>query len=289
MSEEELILTAESVSVQSERVVFISEAARVLASSIDYEETFRCLSRLIVPRMADWVTINRLLPDGTFERVAHRHVDPEFDDKLHRMNLPPPPKDARVGVSQVLKTAKAILIPEKADEYLNVLEGAGWSSELIGAIREMKVVSTMSVPMVKDGNQVIGGLTFFTTEKSERHYGEEDLRTAKELATLAAMAIHNATLHRKAVDDVQRMRVLNSMRDEYIRKQIHDIRTPLTALSLLIELIAKTPPASARIQSLVARAQENIRRASQMLGNLRANAPSESSLDCNFAGKPISN
>lgn len=282
MSVEELTASAESISAQSERVVFISEAARVLASSIDYEETFRCLSQLIVPRIADWVTINRLLPDGSFERVAHRHADPVFDEKLHKMKLPPPPRSAVVGVSQVLKTAQSILITKNAHEYLNTLEAAGWSPDLIRVLREMKTVSTLAVPMVREKNQVIGGLTIFTTEISGRHYGEEDLQMAKELASLAAMAIHNATLHRRAVDEVQRMRVLNTMRDEYIRKQIHDIRTPLTALSLLIELIGRSPPAPERVQALVAKARENISRASQMLGNLRANAPTEAQANCSL-------
>jgi GAF domain-containing protein len=148
----------------------------------------------------------------------------------------------------------------------------------------MKIVSTMAVPMIKD-KKVIGGLTFFTTEKSGRRYDEADLRLAQELASLAAMAIHNATLHRRAVDEVQRMRVLNTMRDEYIRKQIHDIRTPLTALSLILELIARSPPVPERIQSLIERARQNITRASQMLGNLRANQPSEANGNCALRGE----
>jgi signal transduction histidine kinase len=136
--------------------------------------------------------------------------------------------------------------------------------------------------MIRDKKEIIGGITFFTTERSGRRYDESDLQMAQELATLAAMAIHNATLHRRAVDEVQKMRVLNTMRDEYIRKQIHDIRTPLTALSLLIELIGRSPPVPERIQSLVKRARENIDRASQMLGNLRAKAPTEKDVGCSF-------
>lgn len=281
---DELAHRAESLSTLSERVAFVSEAARVLAASIDYEETFKCLSLLIVPRVADWVTINRLLPDGSFERVAHHHADPVFNERLQRMTFSPPPKDAKVGIAQVLKTGESILVSDQCIEYLKVLEGAGWSSELLRMLREMKVVSAMAVPMKKEKSQVIGGLTFFTTERSGRHYDENDLRMAQEVGMLGAMAIHNATLHRRAVNEVQKMRVLTTMRDEYIRKQIHDIRTPLTALSLLIELIGRSPPVPERIQSLVARARENIARASQMLGNLRTNAPSESDAECAFRG-----
>ena len=287
MSVDELTKRAESLTQLSDRVAFISEAARVLASSIDYAQTFECLSRLIVPRIADWVTINRLLPDGRFERVAHHHVDPAFNERLHRMNLPPPPRDAKVGVSQVLKTAESILVPEDAHGYISVLERAGWSPALIGVLREMKLVSAMAVPMVRE-NQVIGGLTVFTTEQSGRHYNKDDLRMAQELATLAALAIHNSTLHRRAVDEVQRMQVLETMRDEYIRKQIHDIRTPLTALSMLIELIGRSPPVPERIQNLVERARLNIARASEMLGNLRTNSPSKDLGSCNIIEKPAS-
>lgn len=288
LSMEELAKRAESLTQLSDRVAFISEAARVLASSIDYEQTFECLSRLIVPRIADWVTINRLLPDGSFERVAHHHVDPVFNERLHQMSLPPPPRDAKVGVSQVLKTAQSILVAEDAHGYLNVLEKAGWSPELIGVLREMKLVSAMAVPMVRDKNQVIGGITVFTTEQSKRHYNEDDLRMVQELSTLAALAIHNATLHRRAVDEVQKMQVLEKMHDEYIRKQIHDIRTPLTALSMLIELIGRSPPVPERIQNLVERARKNIARASEMLGNLRANAPTREAQGCHLIDKPVS-
>jgi GAF domain-containing protein len=280
VSVDELARKAESLSTLSERVAFLSEAARVLSSSIQYEETFQCLSLLIVPRVADWATINRLLPDGSFERVAHHHADPVFDERLQRMKPSPPPKNAKVGIAHVLKSGESILVPDHCLEYLNTLEAAGWSPQLISVLREMRVVSAMAVPMIRDKNQIIGGLTFFTTERSGRHYDDEDLQMAKELATLAAMAIHNAALHRHAVDEVQKMRVLTTMRDEYIRKQIHDIRTPLTALSLLIELIGRSPPVPERIQSLVKRARENIDRASQMLGNLRAKAPTEKDVEC---------
>ena len=55
---------------------FLAEAGRVLAGSLDYEETLSSVARLAVPDIADWCGID-VLADGELARVAVAHVDPE--------------------------------------------------------------------------------------------------------------------------------------------------------------------------------------------------------------------
>ena len=54
---------------------FLAEAGRVLAGSLDYEETLAAVARLAVPDIADWCAVD-VLVDGEFKRVATAHVDP---------------------------------------------------------------------------------------------------------------------------------------------------------------------------------------------------------------------
>ncbi len=55
---------------------FMSEASRVLASSMDYADTLQRVARLVVPRIADWCAIDVLDEQKRIERVAVHHSDP---------------------------------------------------------------------------------------------------------------------------------------------------------------------------------------------------------------------
>jgi PAS domain-containing protein len=54
---------------------FLAEASRVLAGSLDYQQTLRTVARLAVPEVADWCGVDLAVGDE-LERVAVAHVDP---------------------------------------------------------------------------------------------------------------------------------------------------------------------------------------------------------------------
>src|SRR5690606_40675791 len=58
---------------------FLSEGARVLASSIDYEETLRATADLAVPTFADICLIDVVQEDGELRRIASTSADPAID------------------------------------------------------------------------------------------------------------------------------------------------------------------------------------------------------------------
>src|SRR6266446_5159471 len=55
---------------RQERFAFLADASNVLASSLDFEETFRNLARLVVPRIADFCIVLSAEEDGGMRQVA---------------------------------------------------------------------------------------------------------------------------------------------------------------------------------------------------------------------------
>ncbi len=60
-----------------QRLAFLAEASATLSSSLDYEATLATVARLAVPTLADWCAVDLLGDDGSIERMAVAHVDPE--------------------------------------------------------------------------------------------------------------------------------------------------------------------------------------------------------------------
>ena len=60
-----------------DRGAFLAAAGATLTSSLDLHETLRALANLAVPAIADWCTVDILTEDGSVERVAVSHKDPE--------------------------------------------------------------------------------------------------------------------------------------------------------------------------------------------------------------------
>jgi PAS domain S-box-containing protein len=171
---------------------FLAEASRVLAGSLDYEETLRVIARLAVPEIGDWCAVDLLDETGEITHVATAHAEPEKVALAHelRSRYPSDP-DSASGVANVLRTGRAELWGEIPDA---LLEAAAVDAEHLRLIREVGMVSAMVVPMRLRG-RTLGAITLVSAE-SRRRFDEHDLATVEDLATRAATAVDNARLYR---------------------------------------------------------------------------------------------
>ena len=181
-------VTEEREAAESQR--FLSEAGRILSSSLDYDDTITNVARLAVPRIGDWCGVDLREEDGTTRSVVVAHVDPakvEWAKEL-REKYPPDPREDR-GVNKVLKTGESELYPfiprelllESAvdDEHLRLIDSIGMQSAIIA-------------PMTARG-KTLGAITFVSAE-SGRIYDNDDVLLAQELAARCGLAVDNARL-----------------------------------------------------------------------------------------------
>src|ERR687893_503118 len=172
---------------------FLAEVGASLSSSLDYRTTLARVARLAVPHLADWCVVDILEEeDGSLDRLAVAHQDPEKVALVHELQKRyPPDPDAPRGVAQVSRTGRSELVPEIPE---SLLEEAARDAEHRKILRGLGLKSYMIVPLVARG-RTLGAISLVSAE-SGRRYGEADLELAKELARRAALAVDNARLYR---------------------------------------------------------------------------------------------
>jgi len=174
-----------------EQLRFISEASKLLASSLDYETTLTNVARLAVPRLADWCAIDLVEPNGRVIRVHTAHVDPHKEALARELDRRyPPAPNAPIGVPNVLRTGKSELMTEIPDA---LIEAAARSPEHLRLARELKLRSYIIAPLLV-GEKAIGAISFIGEEDGCR-YDERDLSFVEDLARRAALAVSNARLY----------------------------------------------------------------------------------------------
>ncbi|WP_369945956.1 PAS domain-containing protein [Vitiosangium sp. GDMCC 1.1324] len=183
---------------------FLSEAGSLLASSLDYETTLSALTRLAVPRLADWCSLDILGEDGVVRLLSVAHVDPAKVKWAHelRRRYPPDPKDPH-GIHEVLRTGRSSVLPDIPDV---LLVASARDKEHLRIARELGLRSAMTVPLTAR-DRTFGALSLVTAE-SGRHFTPADVAFAEQLASRAALAVDNARLYRNAVRAEERFRSL---------------------------------------------------------------------------------
>ena len=115
---------------------FMAQASRVLASSMDYDETLQRVARLAASELAEWCAVDVLGERGELERVAVHHDDPEMLALAERLDRDYRPSlEEKVGVPEVIRTGKARIFNDitadalatfaRDDEHLRLLGGDG--------------------------------------------------------------------------------------------------------------------------------------------------------------------
>ena len=173
-----------------QRLAFVAEASELLGSSLDYEQTLARLARLSVPRLADWCAIDMVGADGSIERLAVAHEDPDkVRWALELQERYPPDREDPHGVAFVIRTGEPEFLPDLPEELLE--EAIGDDEALREIVEQLGLRSSICVPLNARG-RTLGALSLIAAE-SHPPYTEADFELALELARDAAPLVAFAT------------------------------------------------------------------------------------------------
>ncbi len=204
---------------------FIVEATETFATSIDYKETLRHIARIPVPRLADWCVLH-ILDEETqkFQTIEWACAIPEKEALLREYidrYLSDLSKPTVVG--SVFETRKPRLVTNALEQYYLSIVKDDDQLRLLMALGARSIVAT---PLFLR-NKSMGVLSIAS---AHRQYESTDLSLMEIFAGRAAVALDNARLYQTAQDAVH-------ARDEFLSVASHELNTPLTSLSLQIQML----------------------------------------------------
>ena len=214
--------------VAEDRIRFLSEASRVLGSSLDYEETLDTVVRLAVPLLGDFCVLDLVDERGLVRRLAAAHADPSKEPLLAELRGHPPPVDDGNVVGRVIRTA----VPEMGTTsglHESTLGGAG-AMRMRRLAELLQPRSYLCVPLVTNG-LVLGTILCISSRDGSR-YGDSDLEIAEELARRAALAVLHARTH-----EAERGARLAAERATQRLREAQEISTAATASQRLDEML----------------------------------------------------
>jgi serine phosphatase RsbU (regulator of sigma subunit) len=170
---------------------FLAESSRLLAGSLDVDETLPAVARLAVPRIADWCAIH-LATRQEPRCVAVAHRDPArlaLAEALAR-DYSSALGDAH-GLRRVLEEGRPELHEALSEELLLTEAQDERHAHLL---RSLGLVSTLCVP-IRARDHVFGAITLASAE-SGRRFGPQDRALAEDLGLRAGTAVDHARLYR---------------------------------------------------------------------------------------------
>lgn len=222
---------------EEERARFLADAAKALASSLDFESTLTEVTRLAVPAIADLCSVDMLQDDGSLRRVALTCADPELQILFDAMpaNFSP---DAQSNhpARRILRSGRAEVLPAVDDADLKDVARDDKHLELL---RRLQPRSAVMAPLIAHQRKI--GTVLFASFQSGRTFGKQDLLLAEELSAHAALVIENARLYRDAKELAEDLERANHAKDEFLGLVSHELRTPLTTIQGNASVLERDP------------------------------------------------
>ncbi|MCW2699750.1 MAG: domain S-box, partial [Blastococcus sp.] len=177
----------EETARQAERSAFLLDAARMLAEAADVSETVERLAALTVDRLADLCAVD-LIDEQGLTRPIVRHRDPALQplaDELRERHLPqratPHPS------MQAVREDRTIWMRSLPEEFLREITS---DARHLAVIRELELVSLISVPFVADGRPL--GVITLAADAARGRFTAADVEVAEQLALQVSLVLAKA-------------------------------------------------------------------------------------------------
>jgi len=187
---------AAAATALAERVVrdplpFLVSAGEMLAASLDYEQTLRCLVEIVVPTLADVCSVHLLDDDGRFRRIAaagHAEEPAGLGEELTDHVVDAGERDG--PMHRLLASGTSLLGSPVTDEHLDLIVGTKRRMQIT---RQVRITSVMVVPLTARGRPF--GVLCMGTSLRPR-FEQVHLHLAEEVGRRAALALDTARLYR---------------------------------------------------------------------------------------------
>ena len=178
------------------RTSVLAESGRALVSSLDYEQTLRNVTDVVVPALADWCAVELIDENLVRERLVVAPHGEEHEAFARALSWFRSERvDPELELGRVVRTGQSKFFEKVTNEDL-----ARWSTSAEGLrrLQEFDICSLVIVPMRVPG-RTIGAMVFVTNAPRGR-YDADDVETAEQLGRRAAVAADNARLHARLAD-----------------------------------------------------------------------------------------
>jgi PAS domain S-box-containing protein len=202
---------------------FLVEVGAVLASTLDYAETLKNIGGLVLRDLADCFWVDSI-ENGDVRRLESMSRQ---DLGVPGLGLPlkVPASASCLQIARwVVDHKRPLLIAPFSPQTIAPLS---WNDDL-EALRADGLNSLISAPLLAHGTLV--GVMSLAAASSSRVYDDADLRVAEALAVRAALSMANARLFAES-------RLAIHARDDVLAIVSHDLKNPLTTMSLAVHLL----------------------------------------------------
>jgi PAS domain S-box-containing protein len=207
---------------------FLAAAATEMARSLDYQTVLQTIVDLAATRLGDAAMLDVIDPDGSLRRVAGASA-PGRKVLLGEIAREGLTWESPSPVIDVIRRGTSELVTNIDDDWIEAHEEIG----LVQAWRTLGAHSLLVVPLVAAGRP-LGALTVYLVDQ-RRSFTAESRGLVEKFAVPVALSLINASLYASA----QRA---NQARDEVLNVVSHDLRNPLSAISMCVRALQATQP-----------------------------------------------
>jgi signal transduction histidine kinase/ActR/RegA family two-component response regulator len=251
----------EQLSARQSDLQFLTEAGELLGSSLDYKTTLARLTRLLVPRLADFCIVQ--LDGHSVDETPISDVNPERVGLIRELLKNFPLQEGRQSHAEVVRTGKSVLVEVAPEGFL---EAIAQTPEHLARLRSLGAMSWLVVPL-KVKTSLFGTVTLAMSE-SGRRYKPSDLVLVEDLVRRAAAAIDNARLYELSREEHARAESAARAKDEFVAMVSHELRTPLNVIIGWVRLLRSgSLPDQTREQALAV-VERNANAQSQLVADL---------------------